>query len=68
MADFYFYKRDNYLAARVFYNEAITTYPDSEVARHAKVMLAAVEAKAMGKPMPQTQPDQPKKKKHFWLF
>jgi outer membrane protein assembly factor BamD len=29
IADFYFYKRDNYTAARVFYNEAITVYPDS---------------------------------------
>ena len=27
MADFYFYKRSNFKAARVFYNEAITAYP-----------------------------------------
>jgi outer membrane protein assembly factor BamD len=69
MADFYFYKRDNYLAARVFYNEAITAYPDSDVAKRAKVMLAKVEAKALGKPAPHEEPSSPKvKKKRFWLF
>jgi outer membrane protein assembly factor BamD len=69
IADFYFYKRDNYLAARVFYNEAITSYPDSDVAKRAKVQLARVEAKALGKPMPAAQPGEtPQKKKRFWLF
>jgi outer membrane protein assembly factor BamD len=68
MADFYFYKRDNYLAARVFYNEAITAYPDSDIAKRAKVMLVHVEAKAMGKPVPAGTPDQPKKKKRFLFF
>ncbi|HTQ31142.1 MAG TPA: tetratricopeptide repeat protein [Opitutaceae bacterium] len=46
IADFYFYKRSNYVAARVFYNEAITAYPDSDVANLAKKRLAAVEAAA----------------------
>jgi outer membrane protein assembly factor BamD len=46
MADFYFYKRSNFVAARVFYNEAITSYPDSEVANLAKKRLAEVEAAA----------------------
>jgi outer membrane protein assembly factor BamD len=63
IADFYFYKRDNYIAAKVFYNEAITAYPDSEVARRAKVMLATVEAKASAKPG-----DAVPRKKRFWLF
>ncbi|MEO6567396.1 MAG: outer membrane protein assembly factor BamD, partial [Opitutaceae bacterium] len=40
MADFYFYKRDNYTAARVFYNEAITAYPESAIAERAKKRLA----------------------------
>jgi outer membrane protein assembly factor BamD len=44
MADFYFYKRDNYKAARVFYNEAITVYPDSQVAARARERLAEVDA------------------------
>lgn len=64
MGDFYFYKRDNYTAARVFYNEAITAYPDSEVARRAKQRLTQVEAKAAGKPAP----NEPGKKKRFWFF
>jgi outer membrane protein assembly factor BamD len=68
MADFYFYKRDNYLAARVFYNEAITAYPDSDIAKHAKLMLAKVEAKALGKPVPSSPDDPVKKKKHFLFF
>ena len=69
IGDFYFYKRDNYLAARVFYNEAITSYPDSDVAKRAKTQLAKVEAKALGKPQPAAQPGEaPHKKKHFWLF
>jgi outer membrane protein assembly factor BamD len=36
MADFYFYKRSNFKAARVFYNEAITAYPESAIAQKAK--------------------------------
>ncbi len=44
IADFYFDKRANYKAARVFYNEAITTYPDSDVARRAQAKLAEVDA------------------------
>jgi outer membrane protein assembly factor BamD len=46
MADFYFYKRSNFVAARVFYNEAITSYPDSDVATLARKRLADVEAAA----------------------
>jgi outer membrane protein assembly factor BamD len=70
MADFYFYKRDNYTAARVFYNEAITVYPDSPVAQLAKSRLAAVEAKAAGRkpPVDDTAPAVPAKKKRFFFF
>src|SRR3954471_24956436 len=49
MADFYFYKRSNFKAARVFYNEAITAYPESDIAKRAKLRLADVEAKSTGK-------------------
>ncbi|HVW20398.1 MAG TPA: tetratricopeptide repeat protein [Opitutaceae bacterium] len=62
IGDFYFYKRDNYTAARVFYNEAITAYPDSDTAKRAKQRLAAVEAKATGTVVPGA------KKKHFLFF
>ena len=49
IGDFYFYKRNNFTAARVFYNEAITSYPESAIANRAKLRLADVEAKAAGK-------------------
>ena len=63
IGDFYFYHRDNYTAARVFYNEAITAYPDSDVANQAKKKLVAVEAKAAGTLLPGGGP-----KKHFLFF
>lgn len=66
IGDFYFKKRGNYTAARVFYNEAITSYPDSPVAAKARAKLAEVEAKASGKSAP-GQPA-PKKKKRFFFF
>jgi len=78
MGDFYFYKRANYTAARVFYNEAITSYPDSEVAVRARVRLNEVEARAAANPPPppaaETAADgaapvaPPKRKKIFGLF
>jgi len=67
IGDFYFKKRSNYTAARVFYNEAITSYPDSEVAARAKKKLAEVEAKAANKPLAPGQTP-PKKKKRFFFF
>lgn len=73
IADFYFYKRSNYKAARVFYNEAITAYPESAIASRAKTRLAEVEAKAAkAAPTPEapatTTGEQPKKKKRFFFF
>ena len=65
IGDFYFYKRDNFKAARVLYNEAITAYPDSEVAGRARVRLtdvAAAEEKAAA------DAASPKKKKRFLFF
>ena len=65
IGDFYFHKRDNFKAARVLYNEAITAYPDSEVAARAKARLAEVttaEEKAAAKNA------EPKKKKRFLFF
>ncbi len=61
IADFYFYKRNNYKAARVFYNEAITIYPNSSAASLAKERLAKVEAAA-------TQSALPPSKKRFYFF
>lgn len=65
IGDFYFYKRDNYTAARVFYNEAITSYPDSPVAERARSRLTEVEAKAAGA---SASPVPGAKKKHFLFF
>ena len=73
IADYYLKYRRNYKAAKLFYNEAITVYPDSAVAAQARIKLVDVEAKleqqaaaAAGAPAP--QPVAPKKKKRLWLF
>ena len=70
IGDFYFYKRSNYKAARVFYNEAITAYPESAIAARAKVRLTEVEAKAAGQPAPAPTPgsEPAPKKKRFFFF
>src|SRR3954468_19964734 len=69
MADFYFYKRSNFKAARVFYNEAITAYPESAIATRAKTRLAEVEAKIAKQPAPLAPGEiPPPKKKRFFFF
>jgi outer membrane protein assembly factor BamD len=62
IGDFYFYKRDNFKAARVFYNEAITVYPGSSVATLAQERLALVDVAA------KKAETQPVKKKRFFFF
>jgi outer membrane protein assembly factor BamD len=74
IADYYFKHRKNYKAAKVFYNEAITVYPDSTTATEAREKLVIVDAKleemaaatpaATDTPKPAT----PKKPKRFWIF
>jgi len=73
IADYYYKYRRNYKAAKVFYNEAITVYPDSDVAKEAREKLVDVDAKleaqaaaAAGQPAPKAP--EPKKKKKLWLF
>jgi outer membrane protein assembly factor BamD len=66
LADYYYKHRRNYKAARVFYNEAITTFPDSPVAARARTMLADVDARLEGQ-NPET-PAPAAKKKRFGLF
>ena len=64
IGDYYFYKRYNFVAAKVFYNEAITAYPDSGPAKLAKKRLSDLEAKVSKQTIrPATAP-----KKRFWLF
>lgn len=64
IGDFYFYRRNNFKAAKVFYNEAITSYPDSEVAKRAKLRLVDVDNKAAGRAVGPEGGN----KKRFWLF
>ncbi len=71
IGDFYFYKRNNYTAAKVFYNEAITSYPESTIAKRARSRLNELEAKASGKPVaPEDKAagEAAPKKKRFWIF
>lgn len=67
LGDYYFDKRGNYVAARVFYNEAITSYPESPVAARAQQKLAEVEAKATNRPLAPGE-KAPRKKKRFFFF
>jgi outer membrane protein assembly factor BamD len=73
IADYYYKYRRNYKAAKVFYNEAITVYPDSALAAQARTKLIDVEAKlaqqadAAAK-APVAKPAEPRKKKHFLFF
>jgi outer membrane protein assembly factor BamD len=74
IADYYFKHRKNYKAAKVFYNEAITVYPDSATATEAREKLVMVDARleeqAKDAPAPSNAPRSPapKKQKRFWIF
>jgi len=64
IGDFYFYKRSNYRAAKVFYNEAITDYPESGPAILARQRLIDVTNKMAKDAVGAKNPP----KKRFWLF
>jgi outer membrane protein assembly factor BamD len=64
IGDFYFYNRQNYRAARIFYNEAITAYPESAPALVAKKRLVEVTNKMARDAVGAKNPP----KKRFWLF
>ena len=75
IGDYYFKHRKNYKAAKVFYNEAITAYPDSAVATEAREKLTVVDAKLedQTKVTPpagsdKAKPAPAKKPKRFWIF
>lgn len=73
LADYYYRYRKNYQGAKVFYNQAITDFPDSEIAAKARAQLVLVEAKlveqAKLRATRAAQPPAPaKKKKKRWLF
>jgi outer membrane protein assembly factor BamD len=68
MADFYDRHRGNYTAARVFYNEAITIYPESPVADRARAKLARLDRIDKGEEQPYGAPRPGPKSKRFWFF
>lgn len=73
IGDFYYNKRSNLTAAKVFYNEAITIYPDSSVAKRAREKLDVIDGRLAqvsgdnaGTPAP--DPGAEKKRKRFFFF
>jgi outer membrane protein assembly factor BamD len=68
IADYYLKYRKNYKAAKVFYNEAITVYPDSDVAAQARAKLVLVDAKLEQQQTDSKGTTPAPKKKRFWLF
>jgi outer membrane protein assembly factor BamD len=74
IADYYLKYRRNYKAARVFYNEAITDYPDSPTAAQARTKLTKVDAlladqeKGRTAPGDKSKPAPPPKRKRFLFF
>jgi outer membrane protein assembly factor BamD len=68
MGDFYYKYRSNYKAAKVFYNEAITLYPDSPTAERARQLLAKIEQKESGSADGSAAPATGPRGKRFWLF
>ncbi len=68
IGDFYFYRRSNYHAARVFYNEAITAYPDSAIAARAREEIAKVDAAEADRAALASTGDAQSGRKRFWLF
>jgi outer membrane protein assembly factor BamD len=71
IGDYYLKYRQNYKAAKVFYNEAITDYPESPVAARARAKLTKVDAILAEQTKPGTPSagkPTPPKKKWFWFF
>ncbi len=67
MGDFYFRHRSNYTAARVFYNEAITIFPESPVADRARQLLATIDRIEAGEAEGRGVRGGPRGKR-FWVF
>jgi len=74
IGDYYLKYRRNYKAAKVFYNEAITDYPDSTIAVRARAQLVKVDAqlaeqeKAAGTAVGKSAPAKAPRKKRFLFF
>lgn len=67
MGDFYYFKRSNYKAAKVFYNEAITIDAESATAERARKHLARIERIEAGEDTGGVGRTGPRSKR-FWIF
>lgn len=67
MADFYYFKRSNFKAAKVFYNEAITIDPESATAERARKHLERIERLEAGEEGGTVGRGGPRAKR-FWIF
>ncbi len=73
IGNYYLKYRRNYKAARVFYNEAITEYPDSPIAARAREQLKVVDARLAEQEKasagtPGEKPPPPRRKHRFLIF
>ncbi|MEN9840274.1 MAG: hypothetical protein RL376_74, partial [Verrucomicrobiota bacterium] len=68
MGDFYYKKRSNYKAAKIFYNEAITLYPESKTAERARKYLAQIEKIETAGPDAAGSESRGPRAKRFWIF
>ena len=68
MANFYYKYRSNYKAAKVFFNEAITLYPESLTADRARKYLAKIDKIESGEMRDENAPRSGPRAKRFWLF
>ncbi len=73
IGNYYLKYRRNYKAARVFFNEAITDYPDSPVAARARAQLKIVDAQLaeqekVNAAAPGQKPAPPHRKHRFLIF
>ena len=70
LADYYFKNRKNYKGARVFYNEVITSFPDSEIAERARAKLEVVDEReaALAPAEGSTTATKPPRKKILGIF
>ncbi len=68
MGDFYYFKRSNYKAAKVFYNEAITIDPESATAERARKHLQRIERLEAGEDTDGPGGRPGPRAKRFWIF
>lgn len=68
MGDFYYFKRSNYKAAKVFYNEAITLDPESSTAERARRHLERIARIEAGEEKTGGDGRAGPRSKRFWLF